>query len=97
MKLQHPILNNILQNIKKKLIIAKKKKYKGSKCMVEIGSGTYINVFKRNQNKNIIKYPLAKKKLLLINYYIYSKNIKNGKIHKHFCLINNPIFIYLSI
>ena len=76
LQIEHPFLNDVLQNIKQKLIISKQNNENGPLSMFNIGSGIYIHYFNITQNNDIIKYPFEKKNLLTFHSIIYSKNIK---------------------
>jgi len=74
--INHPILGTVLDNIKEKLIIAKKNNHSGPQQMFHIGSGTYIRELKIQENNDIIKYSFQNNDLIIWDSTIYSKNIK---------------------
>ena len=74
LKKKHNYFAKILNKIKSKLIVSNNAY--GPNVMYEIGSGLYIDEFKKNKCKNIIKVPFLNKNMIVCDNYIYGKNTK---------------------
>ncbi len=63
-------------------------------CCILIGPDVHPNPIKGNREKNFILIPcLLEKKLALLRYHIYSRNVYHNPPMKHGNLHNGPVYI----